>query len=114
MPIFYGFKGTKSIEIPRNQISFHFKGTRYSTYGNYHHRTLASRERGLSNTWLLFYSSRNNEGVVAQSRYPLALLPEQSGGMGSIPGKAPPLEHHDKGSRTPLGLFYFCDPSAWH
>ena len=24
-----------------------------------------------------------------------------------------PLERHDKGSRTRLGLLYFCDPSAW-
>ena len=44
---------------------------------------------------------------------PLTLQPEQSGGVGSSPGRAPPLERHDKGSQTRLGLLYFCDPSAW-
>ena len=29
---------------------------------------------------------------------PLTLQPEQSGGVGSNPGRAPPLERHDKGS----------------
>ena len=32
----------------------------------------------------------------------LTLKPEQSGGVGLIPGKTPPLEHHDKGLRTRL------------
>ena len=54
-----------------------------------------------------------NEGVVAQWCNPLTLKPEQSGGVGSIPGRTPPLELHDKGSRTRLALNYFCDPSAW-
>ena len=53
------------------------------------------------------------EGVVAQWCNPLTLKPEQSGGVGSIPGRTPPLECHDKGSRTRLALSYFCDPSAW-
>ena len=53
------------------------------------------------------------EGVVAPWCNPLTLQPEQSGGVGSSPGRAPPLERHDKGSRTQLGLLYFCDPSAW-
>ena len=53
------------------------------------------------------------DGVVAQWCTPLALKPEKSGGVGSSPGKAPPLERHEKGSRTRLGLLYFCDPSAW-
>ena len=53
------------------------------------------------------------EGVVAPWCNPLTLQPEQSGGVGSSPGRAPPLERHDKGSRTRLGLLYFCDPSAW-
>ena len=44
---------------------------------------------------------------------PLALQPEQSGGVGLKPGRAPPLERHDKGSWTRLALSYFCDPSAW-
>ena len=35
---------------------------------------------------------------------PLTLQPEQSGEVGSSPGRAPPLERHDKGSRTRLGL----------
>ncbi len=29
------------------------------------------------------------------------------------PSRAPPLERHDKGSRTRLGLLYYCNPSAW-
>ena len=53
------------------------------------------------------------EGVVAPWCNPLTLQPEQSGGVGSNPGRAPPLERHDKGSRTRLGLFYLCAPSAW-
>ena len=53
------------------------------------------------------------EGVVAPWCNPLTLQPEQSGGMGSNPGRATPLERHDKGSRTRLGQLYFCDPSAW-
>ena len=35
---------------------------------------------------------------------PLTLQPEQSGGVGSSPCRPPPLERHDKGSRTRLGL----------
>ena len=42
----------------------------------------------------------------------MILQSEQSGGVGSIPGRAPPLEHHDKGSRTRLALRYFCSPRA--
>ena len=53
------------------------------------------------------------EGVVAQWCNPLNLKPEQLGEAGSITGRTPPFERHDKGSRTRLGLFYFCDPSAW-
>ena len=63
---------------------------------------------GLNN----FYS-KIKEGVVAPWCNPLTLQPEQSGGVGSNPGRAPSLELHDKGSRTRLGLLYFCDPSAW-
>ena len=73
-----------------------------------------SRSRGIS------YEHDNTsstkwplEGVVAPWCNPLILQPEQSGGVGSSPGRAPPLEHHDKGSRTRLGLLYFCDSSAW-
>ena len=66
---------------------------------------------GSQNTIKLF--SSNYEGVVAPWCNPLTLQPEQSGGVGSSPGRAPPLERHDKGSRTRLGLLYFCDPSAW-
>ena len=61
----------------------------------------------------LFASNRPLEGVVAPWCNPLTLQPEQSGGVGSSPGRAPSLERHDKGSRTRLGLLYFCDPSAW-
>ena len=53
------------------------------------------------------------EGVVASWCNPLTLQPEQSGWVGLSPGRAPPLERHDKGLRTRLGLLYFCDPSAW-
>ena len=53
------------------------------------------------------------EGVVAQWCNPLTLKPEQSGGVGSIPGRTPPLERHDKGLWTQVVLSYFCDPSAW-
>ena len=53
------------------------------------------------------------EGVVAPRCNPLTLQLEQSGGADSIPGRTPPLKCHDKGSRTRLGLLYFCDPSAW-
>ena len=55
--------------------------------------------------------------IVAQWCNPLNLKPEQSGcqsgRVGLIPDRTPPLERHDKGSRTRLGLLYFCDPSAW-
>ena len=40
------------------------------------------------------------EGVVALWCNPLTLQPEQSGGVSSIPGRAPPFERHDKGSLT--------------
>ena len=52
------------------------------------------------------------KGVVAQWCNPLALQSDHSGGVGSIPGRTPLIEHHDKGSRTRLALSYFCDP-AW-
>ena len=55
---------------------------------------------------------KGTEGVVAPWCNPLTLQPEQSGGVGSIPGRTPPHERHDKGSRTRFGLLYFCDPSA--
>ena len=55
-----------------------------------------------------------NDGAVVLWCYPLTLQPEQSGGVGSIPGRAPLLERHDKGSHTRLALNYFCDLSAWH
>ena len=51
--------------------------------------------------------------VVAQWCKHLTLQPEQSGGVGSKPGRTPPLERHDKGSRTRLALSYFCGASAW-
>ena len=54
-----------------------------------------------------------NERVVAPWYDALTLPPERPGRMGSIPGRAPPFECHDKGSRTRLGLLYFFDPSAW-
>ena len=51
------------------------------------------------------------EVVVAQWCNPLTLKSEQLGGVGSIHGRTPPLERHDKGSRNRSGLLYFCDPS---
>ena len=54
-----------------------------------------------------------NGGVVAQWCDPLTLQPEQSGKVGSIPGRASPLERHDKVSWTRLTLRHFCDPNAW-
>ena len=40
------------------------------------------------------------EDDVAQWCNPLTLQPEQSGGMGSIPGRPTPLECHDSRSRA--------------
>ena len=56
----------------------------------------------------LFQSRPNGlkfEGVVVPWCNPLTLQPEQSGGVGSSPGRTPPLERR-------LDLLYFCDPSA--
>ena len=44
------------------------------------------------------------EGVVAPWCNPLTLQPEQSGGVGSNPGRAPPLERCDKGRGLDLDL----------
>ena len=60
------------------------------------------------NSYYQFY-----EGDVALWCNPLTLQAEQSGGEGSDPDRAPPLERHDKGSRTRLDALFFCDPSAW-
>ena len=43
----------------------------------------------------------------------LTLQPEQSGGVGSIPGRAPPLERHEKSLQTLLSYSHLCNPSAW-
>ena len=56
-------------------------------------------------------SLKGGEGVVAQWCIPLTLQPEEPRGVGSKPGRALPLERHDKGSRTRLALSYFCDSS---
>ena len=42
-------------------------------------------------------------GVVAEWCNPPTLQPEKSGGVSSIPCRAPPLERHNKGWRTRLG-----------
>ena len=47
------------------------------------------------------------EGVMEQWCNSLTLQLEQSGGVGSIPGRTQSLEHRDKRSAL------FCDPSAW-
>ena len=57
--------------------------------------------------------ARRVEGFVVQWCNLLTLKSEQSGGVGSSPGRAPPFERHGKGSRTQLGLLCLCDPSAW-
>ena len=44
----------------------------------------------------------------------LTLHPEQSGSVGSILERAPPLESYEKGLRTGLTPGYLCDPSASH
>ena len=51
------------------------------------------------------------EGVVVQWCIPVTLQLEQSGGQGSIPGRLPPLDCHDKGLWTPMTISDFCDPS---
>ena len=40
------------------------------------------------------------------------LQPEQSGGQGSLPCRAPPLEHRDKQKQTGLSLLNFGNPRA--
>ena len=45
-------------------------------------------------------------GVVAQWCNPLTLKPEQSVGVGLIPGRTLPLKRHDKGLQTQLGLLW--------
>ena len=49
---------------------------------------------------------------MAQWYSPLTWQPEQSGGQGFIPGRAPSHECHDKGSWNLLGLLYLWRPSA--
>ena len=60
-------------------------------------------------TWPSF---SQHESVVAQWCNPLTLQPEQSGGVGSIPGRTLLFGRHDKGSWTRLGLRNFYDPNA--
>ena len=50
------------------------------------------------------------EGVVMQWFNPLTLQSEQSGGVGLIPNRMPPLERYDKGSRTQLSLLISAIP----
>ena len=54
------------------------------------------------------------EGVVAPWSNFLTLQPEQSGRVGLNPGRALPLERHDKGVMDSIRPLYFCNPSAWH
>ena len=61
-------------------------------------------KENVDNTQILLMKIEDFEGVVAPWCNPLTLQPEQSGGVGSSPSRAPPLERHDKGSRTQLGL----------
>ena len=48
----------------------------------------------------IYMGNNNGAGVVAQCCNLLTLQPEQSGGVGSIPGRAPSLELHEKASQT--------------
>ena len=59
-----------------------------------------------------FLNNFECEDVVAEWCNPMTLQSEQSGGVGSIPGRAPTLERRDKGLRTRLAPPYFCDPSV--
>ena len=47
----------------------------------------------------------------------LTLQPKQSGGVGLIPGRAPPLKGHDKGcglnKHLVATVLYFYDLSVW-
>ena len=52
------------------------------------------------------------KGVVAMWCNPLNFLLEQTGKVDSIPDRAPPLEHHDKGLWTQLACGYFFDLST--
>ena len=45
--------------------------------------------------------------------YYMTLQAEQSKEEDSMPREAPPLERHDKRSRTRLALSYFCESNAW-
>ena len=47
---------------------------------------------------LKYFTSTSAENVVAQWHNPLTLQPEQSGTVGSILGRAPSFECHEKGS----------------
>ena len=53
----------------------------------------------MSIIWLLLLKCCGCEGVVAQWHSPLALQSVHSVGVGLIPGRTPPLEHHEKGSQ---------------
>ena len=64
-------------------------------------------------SFMYIFDYEGVEDVVAPWCNPLILQPEQSGGVGSKPGRAPPIERRDKGSQSRLGLLYLCDPSAW-
>ena len=91
-----------------NKFSFNiFESLQCLQQLNYFHVRYDINER-LTSDHLIYI-----EGVVAQWYNPLTLQPVQSEGVGSMPGRAPPLEHHEKGSRTQLALSYFCNPSAW-
>ena len=76
-------------------------------------QALQEKIAGRKRTVIIKMEGNFFEGFVAQWYNPLTLQPERSGGVGSIPGKASPLERHDKGPRTRLPLSYCCDPSAW-
>ena len=61
---------------------------------------LMADDRPCSPPFSLLYFTHGFESILVQWCNPLTLQPEQSGGVGSKPGRAPPLERHDMWLRT--------------
>ena len=66
--------------------------------GKYPHLPLKSATAPSNSTKAV--RGTHDEGVVAHWCNPLTLRPDQSGGVGSIPGRTLALERYDKGPRT--------------
>ena len=66
---------------------------------------------------LSFLQQHNSfQSVVSSGVDPLTLKPEQSSGVGSIPGRSLPLERHDKGSlaKTLLAIVKITLLMVWY